>query len=99
MLRISIPRRFAFTGLLLLVMAIIATVFASTIGAGSSAYAGRQIRNQSFQPKTFQQMVQAHQLPPTVQVLPSQPPTSTLPLSPLPRALTTPFQKPPRAQP
>src|SRR5713226_6672420 len=75
MLRISIPRRFAFTGLLLLVMAIIATVFASTIGAGSSAYAGRQIRNQSFQPKTLQQMVQAHQLAPTVQVLSSQPPS------------------------
>ena len=75
MIRISIPKRLAFTGLLLLVMAVIATVFASTIGAGSSADAGRQIRNHSFQPKTLQQMIQAHQLASTVQVLASQPPS------------------------
>jgi hypothetical protein len=75
MITIRIPRRLAFTGLLLLVMAIIATVFASTIGASSSADAGRQFRNQNFQPKTLQQMVQAHQLASTVQVLSSQPPS------------------------
>ncbi len=93
MLRISIPRRFAFTGLLLLVMAIIATVFASTIGAGSSAYAGRQIRNQSFQPKTLQQMVQAHQLAPTVQVLSSQPPSVILQFSLFPSGVKKSFPK------
>src|SRR5260370_7793578 len=93
MLRISIPRRFAFTGLLLLVMAIIATVFASTIGAGSSAYAGRQIRNQSFQPKTLQQMVQAHQLAPTVQVLSSQPPSVILQFSLFPSGVKKAFPK------
>ena len=75
MITIRIPRRLAFTGLLLLVMAIIATVFASTIGASSSADAGRQFRNRSFQSKTLQQMVRAHQLASTVQVLSSQPPS------------------------
>ena len=62
MKRIAFPRRFAFTGLLLLAILITATVFASTIGASSSAGAGRQIRNHSFQSKTLQQMIQAHQL-------------------------------------
>src|SRR5260370_12524225 len=75
MKRISIPRRFAFSGLLLLAILIVATVFASTIGASSGANAGRQIRNHSFQSKTLQQMIQAHQLASTVQVLSSQPPS------------------------
>src|SRR5438874_4902471 len=75
MKRINIPRRFAFTGLLLLAMVIVATVFASTIGASSRADASRQIRNHSFQSKTLQQMIQAHQLASTVQVLDSQPPS------------------------
>ncbi len=75
MKRMSIPRRFAFSGLLLLAIMIVATVFASTIGASSSADAGRQIRNHSFQSKTLQQMIQAHQLASTVQVLSSQPPS------------------------
>ena len=75
MKRIAIPRRFAFTGLLLLAILITATIFASTIGASSSASAGRQIRNHSFQPKTLQQMIQAHQMASTVQVLSSQPPS------------------------
>src|SRR5256884_4302780 len=75
MKRMSIPRRFAFSGLLLLAIMIVATVFASTIGASSSADAGRQIRNHSFQSKTLQQMIQAHQLASTVQVLAAQPPS------------------------
>src|SRR5947209_2915252 len=75
MKRFSIPRRFAFSGLLLLAIMIVATVFASTIGASSSADAGRQVRNHSFQSKTLQQMIQAHQLASTVQVLSSQPPS------------------------
>jgi hypothetical protein len=75
MIRISIPRHLAFVGLLLLAMVVTATVFASTIGASSSADAGRQIRNQSFKPRTLQQMVRAHQLASTVQVLSSQPPS------------------------
>src|SRR5437764_8663705 len=75
MKRINIPRRFAFTGLLLLAMVIIATVFANTIGESSSADTGRLIRNHSFQSKTLQQMIQAHQLASTVQMHSSQPPS------------------------
>jgi hypothetical protein len=69
MKRMGIPRRLAFSGLLLLAMMIVATVFASRIGASSSAGAGSQVRNLSFQSKTLQQIIQAHQLASTVQVL------------------------------
>jgi hypothetical protein len=75
MIKITISRRFAFLAMLLLVTAIAGTVFAQTIGASSGAVAGRQIRNQSFQPQTLREMVQRHQLASTVQVLSSQPPS------------------------
>jgi hypothetical protein len=75
MIRITISRRFAIIGLLLLAVLLSATLLARTIGASSSADAGRLIRNNSFQSKTLQQMVQAHQLASTVQVLSSQPPS------------------------
>jgi hypothetical protein len=75
MIRITISRRFAIIGLLLLVMLLAATLLARTSGASSSADAGRLIRNNSFQPLTLRQMVQAHQLASTVQVLSSQPPS------------------------
>ncbi len=76
MKRMNIPRRFVLSGLLLLAIMIVATVFASgAIGASSSAGAGRQIRNFKFQSKTLRQMIQAHQLASTVQVLSSQPPS------------------------
>ena len=75
MFRIHISKRMAFSGLLLLAMTIAGTIFAQTIGASSSNDAGRQIRNQSFQPLTLRQMVQQHQLASTVQVLSSQPPS------------------------
>src|SRR5229473_14321 len=75
MIRITISKRIAFLSVLLLAMAIAGTVFAQTIGASSSIDAGRQIRNQSFQPETLRQMVQQHQLASTVQVLSSQPPS------------------------
>jgi hypothetical protein len=61
--------------MLLLMMAVAGTVFTQTIGASSGAEAGRQIRNQSFQPQTLREMVQSHQLASTVQVLASQPPS------------------------
>lgn len=70
-----IPRRPLLLGLVLLAMLVPATMFAHTIGASSSADAGRQIRNQSFQPATLQQMIQAHRLASTVRVLSSQPPS------------------------
>ena len=76
MKRKSFFRRFALSGLLLLAIMIVATVFASsTIGARSVANVGRQIRDFSFQSKTLQQMIQTHQLASTVQVLSSQPPS------------------------
>ena len=75
MIKITISKRVAFLGMLLLVMAIAGTVFAQTIGASSSANAGRQIRNSSFHPETLREMVQQHQLASTVQVLASQPPS------------------------
>jgi hypothetical protein len=93
MKRIAFPRRFAFTGLLLLAILIIATVFASTIGASSSAGAGRQIRNHSFQSKTLQQMIQAHQLASTVQVLSSQPPSVILQFPLFPSGVKKAFPK------
>ncbi len=75
MKRMSIPRRFIFGGLLFLAGIIVTSVFVSTIGASSRADAARQIRAVSFQPKTLQQKIQAHQLASTVQVLSSQPPS------------------------
>src|SRR5215467_2636647 len=73
--RINIPRRFVFSGLFLLALMIVASVFVGTIGASSRADAARQIRKFSFQQKTLQQKIQALQLASTVQVLSSQPPS------------------------
>jgi len=65
-------RRSAFVGVMLAALAVMVTVFAQTIGASSSA---RQIRTQTFQPKTLQQRIAQHQLASTVQVLNSQAPS------------------------
>jgi hypothetical protein len=65
-------RRSAFVGMMLVALALMVTVFAQTIGASSSA---RQIRAQTFQPKTLQQRIAQHQLASTVQVLNSQAPS------------------------
>ncbi|HXZ03932.1 MAG TPA: hypothetical protein VEH81_03815 [Ktedonobacteraceae bacterium] len=75
MRKLSIPRHITFLGLFLLAIMVVATVFASTIGASSRDDAARQIRKASFQPETLQQKIQAHQLASTVQVLSSQPPS------------------------
>src|SRR3989440_11393457 len=75
MIKITISRRIALMSVLFLALTIAATALAHTIGASSGADAGRQIRNQSFHPQTLRQMVQAHQLASTVQVLSSQPPS------------------------
>ena len=72
MRRSRIVRRSAFVGMMLAALALMVTVFAQTIGASSSA---KQIRAQTFQPKTLQQMIAAHQLASTVQVLNSQSPS------------------------
>src|SRR5205085_10889765 len=75
MIKITISRRIALMSVLFLALTIAATALAHTIGASSGADAGRQIRNQSFHPQTLREMVQAHQLASTVQVLSSQPPS------------------------
>jgi hypothetical protein len=75
MIKITISYRTAFVCMALAALAIAGTVFAQTIGASSGSDAGRLVRNQSFQPQTLQQMVQAHQLASTVQVLSSQSPS------------------------
>src|ERR1700694_3271375 len=75
MIKITISRRVALMSVLFLALTIAATALARTIGASSGADAGRQIRNQSFHPQTLREMVQAHQLASTVQVLSSQPPS------------------------
>ena len=75
MIKITISRRIALMSVLFLAPTIAATALAHTIGASSGADAGRQIRNQSFHPQTLREMVQAHQLASTVQVLSSQPPS------------------------
>ena len=75
MIKITISRRIALMSVLFLALTIAATALAHSIGASSGADAGRQIRNQSFHPQTLREMVQAHQLASTVQVLSSQPPS------------------------
>ncbi len=73
MIKITISRRIVLMSVLFLALTVAATALAHTIGASSGAEAGRQIRNQSFHPQTLREMVQAHQLASTVQVLSSQP--------------------------
>src|SRR5205085_10098179 len=75
MIKITISRRIALMSVLFLALTIAATALAHTLGASSGAGAGRPIRNQSFHPQTLREMVQAHQLASTVQVLSSQPPS------------------------
>ena len=72
MKRFPLTRRFLLIGLLLAALAVLATAFSYPGGASSTA---RQIRNQSFQPQTLRQRIQAHQLASTVQVLASQSPS------------------------
>jgi len=75
MIKISISYRTAIVCVALVAVAIAGTVFAQTIGASAGNEAGRLVRSQSFQPETLRQMVQAHQLASTVQILSSQPPS------------------------
>src|SRR5947209_13227631 len=72
MRRITFTRWTIMVGISMVALLLTATVFTHSIGASSTA---RQIRSQTFQPKTLQQMIQAHQLASTVQVLSSQAPS------------------------
>jgi hypothetical protein len=75
MIKITISYRTAIICVTLVVLAIVGTIFARTSGASSSSNAGQQVRSAGFQPQTLRQMVQAHELASTVQVLSSQPPS------------------------
>jgi hypothetical protein len=75
MIRINISRRAAVFGVLLLAVIVSTTFFTHSIRASSGSEAARLIRNKSFQPLALQQMIAAHQLASTVQVLSSQPPS------------------------
>jgi hypothetical protein len=75
MIRINVSYRTALIGLLLLSVVLSVVLLVHTTNASSGDSAGRQIRNQSFHPRTLQQMIQAHQLASTVRVLSSQPPS------------------------
>src|SRR5437764_5444195 len=72
MRRFRMTRRSALVGMMLVALILTATVFTQTIAASSNA---KQIRTQTFQPRTLQQLIQAHQLASTVQVLAAQPPS------------------------
>lgn len=75
MIKITLSYRTALICLALAALAVAGTLFARTSSASSGSDAGRLVRNQSFQTATLRQMVQAHQLASTVQVLASQPPS------------------------
>ena len=75
MIRINISWRTAVLGGILLAVIVSATFFTHSINASSGNQTGRLIRNNSFQPRTLQQMIAAHQLASTVQILSSQPPS------------------------
>src|SRR5215472_2074329 len=75
MIRMNILRHAAVVGMLLLAVIASATFFTHSISASAGAEAGRLNRNNSFQPRALQQMIAAHQLASTVQVLTPQPPS------------------------
>lgn len=73
MMQINISRRLVFMGLLLLVVVSISGLaFARVSNAGSTA---QQMRSQSFQPQTLQDMLARNELASTVRVLSSQSPS------------------------
>jgi hypothetical protein len=65
-------RRTILIGATLAALLLVTTIFVYPIGASSSA---TQIRSTTFQPKTLQQLIRAHELASTVQVLDSQSPS------------------------
>jgi hypothetical protein len=93
MIKITISYRTAFVCLALAVLAIAGTAVAQTIGASSGSDAGRAVRNVSFQPLTLRQMVQAHQLASTVQVLSSQAPSVIIQFPLFPSGVKAKFPK------
>ena len=93
MIRINISRRAAVFGVLLLAVIVSTTFFTHSISASSGSDAGRSIRNKSFQPLALQQMIAAHQLASTVQVLSSQSPSVIIQFPLFPSGLKKIFPK------
>lgn len=75
MIRITISYRTAIICVTLVMLAVVGTVFARTSGASPNSSASQQSRSAGFQPQTLREMIQAHELASTVQVLSSQPPS------------------------
>jgi hypothetical protein len=86
----TFTRRIILIGMILAALLLTTLVVAHPGGASSTA---RQIRSQSFQPKTLQQMIAEHQLASTVQVLSSQPPSVILQFPLFPSGLKKTFPK------
>src|SRR5579859_3880347 len=77
--------------LLFLIVLLGVTGFAYPVAAQFNA--SRQSRTQSFQPQTLRQMVAAHQLASTVQILASQPPSVIVQFPLFPRGVKAAFPK------
>src|SRR5437016_5157092 len=86
----TFTRRIILIGTILAALLLTTLVVAHPGGASSTA---RQIRSQSFQPKTLQHMIAEHQLASTVQVLSSQPPSVILQFPLFPSGLKKTFPK------
>ena len=90
MRRKTFTRRIILIGMILSALLLTSTVLAHSGGASSSA---QQVRSQSFQPKTLQQMIAEHQLASTVQVLSSQSPSVIIQFPLFPSGLKKTFPK------
>ncbi len=90
MRRKTFTRRIILIGMILSALLLTSTVLAHSGGARSSA---QQVRSQSFQPKTLQQMIAEHQLASTVQVLSSQSPSVIIQFPLFPSGLKKTFPK------
>src|SRR6266446_5466715 len=90
MRRKTFTRRIILIGMILAALLLTSMVVAHPGGASSTA---RQIRSQSFQPKTLQQMIAEHQLASTVQVPSSQPPSVIIQFPLFPSGLKKVFPK------
>ena len=89
-------RRVALAAVVLVAALIVAIVAAHPVSTGAvdiSPNVGRQNRNQDFQTKTLQQLVAAHQLASTVQVLDSQSPTTIIQFPLFPSGVKKAFPK------
>src|SRR5579863_3105016 len=86
-------RRFAMSWLLLGVALLAIVLYAAPVAANLHINTGRQSRVQTFQAQTLSQLVKAHQLASTVQVLSSQPPSVIIQFPLFPSGVKAAFPK------